>query len=227
MKKRLTIGPSPAGAVRAFLDDALTSGSMRPGDRLPTERSLAEELTVPRSAVRTALASLEREGRITRQVGRGTFLADVDRRSSGDALATSPAEIIDTRLIFEPELSSLSARNAIQVDLDQMQLCLRRGNAADAYEEFERWDAAFHRAVAAGVRNALLLQMFDTMNAARDLPVWGSIKRRSASAASRAAYRSQHTAIYDAIVDRDPDRARTAMREHLCVVRENLLARPG
>ncbi|GAA2788402.1 hypothetical protein GCM10010470_23750 [Saccharopolyspora taberi] len=61
------------------------------------------------------------------------------------------------------------------------------------------------------------------MNAARDLPVWGNIKRRSASAQRREGYETGHRLIADALADRDPDAARDHLRAHLIDVRTNLL----
>jgi GntR family uxuAB operon transcriptional repressor len=224
-----TEGP-PSGSVgeqvRALLDEGLRSGRLSVGARLPTERALAERLAAPRTAVRAALAALERQGRITRHVGRGTFVAEtrvggVDDLDAG--LQTSPAEIMGTRLLLEPEIAALAARHATQADLDHVEHCLHRGNAASSYDDFEAWDSAFHRAIAAGAHNSLLLRLFDTMNAARDLPVWGSIKRRAASPDRRLGYESSHQGIVDALTERDSEAARHHMRAHLVDVRANLL----
>ena len=212
--------------VRALLDEGVRRGELSVGARLPTERSLAESLGAPRTAVRSALASLEREGRISRHVGRGTFLAESAVADLADPVQTSPAEIMTTRLLVEPEIAALAARHATQADLDHVRHCLTRGNAATTYEDFEAWDAAFHRAIAAGARNGLLLRLFDTMNAARDLPVWGSIKRRSSTPQRRRGYEDGHQLVVDALAERDPDAARDRMRDHLLEVRTNLLGHP-
>jgi GntR family uxuAB operon transcriptional repressor len=128
-----------------------------------------------------------------------------------------------TRLVLEPEIAALAARHAVQADLDHIEHCLRRGNATTTYEEFEAWDSALHHAIAAAAHNGLLLQLFATMNAARDLPVWGSIKRRSASPERRRGYENCHGEIVTALTERDPEAARDHMRRHLVDVRTNLL----
>jgi GntR family uxuAB operon transcriptional repressor len=68
-----------------------------------------------------------------------------------------------------------------------------------------------------------LLRLFDTMNAARDLPVWGSLKRRTATAERRREHERCHAEIVGALIERDPDAAREHMRGHLVDVRTNLL----
>jgi GntR family transcriptional repressor for pyruvate dehydrogenase complex len=63
-------------AVRRFVVEAIENGSMPAGAKLPTERILAKRFRVPRSVVRKALLPLEIEGKVTRQVGRGTFVSN-------------------------------------------------------------------------------------------------------------------------------------------------------
>ncbi|MDL5158871.1 FadR/GntR family transcriptional regulator [Actinomycetospora termitidis] len=214
--------------LRALLDESVAEGRLGTGAKIPTERALQDVLQASRTAVRSALAELEREGRITRHVGRGTFLAELEGgpelpAAARTTLQTSPAEIMATRLVLEPEIAALAARHATPADVDHVRHCLQRGNATGTYEEFEAWDSALHRAIATAAHNGLLLRLFDTMNAARDLPVWGSIKRRSATPERRQGYECSHGEIVEALVERDADAARDHMRAHLVDVRTNLL----
>lgn len=217
-------GPTLDERVRELLVDGLRSGTLSAGSKLPTERALVDQLGVGRTAVRGALAALEREGTIVRHVGRGTFVADTLAGAPGeDGPQTSPAEIMQTRLLLEPEIAALAASQATQSDIDHLHHCLSRSEHAGDYADFEGWDSALHRGIATAAHNALLLRLFDTMNAARDLPVWGSIKRRTATPTRRAGYETSHRAIVDALTERDPDLARHHMRAHLLDVRTNLL----
>ncbi|MEU9337048.1 FCD domain-containing protein [Streptomyces sp. NPDC048290] len=208
--------------VRALIEAGLRDGDLTPGSRLPTERALATALGTTRAAVRQGLAALEREGLITRHVGRGTFIA-APAREDERTLQTSPAEIMTARLLIEPEIAYLAAHQATPADLTEIGRSLSRGCAAGSHEEFESWDSVLHRSIAQAAHNSLLLRMFDTMNAARDLPVWGNIKRRSASPERRERYEHAHARIVEALHDRDPEAARQHMRAHLLDVRTNLL----
>jgi DNA-binding FadR family transcriptional regulator len=188
---------------------------------------LVEQLSAPRSAVRRALEALEHEGLITRHVGRGTFLTEVaTSKVDGAPADTSPTEIMQVRLLLEPQVATLAARVATQADLDRISACLDAGGACDDFEGFESWDARLHRAIARAAHNGLLMNMFDVLNTARALPVWGSLKRRTSSPERRSCYHAQHTAIVDALRDRDPGGAGEAMRTHLQNVADNLLGRP-
>ncbi|GAA4882235.1 FadR/GntR family transcriptional regulator [Pseudonocardia benzenivorans] len=212
--------------LRALLTEGTQDGTLRPGSKLPTERELVERLAAPRSAIRRALEILERDGVVIRHVGRGTFLTEVAvQQVDGAPADTSPAEIMQVRLLLEPQVAMLAARVATQADLDRIGECLAAGGASDDFEGFESWDARLHRAIAKAAHNGLLMNMFDVLNTARALPVWGSLKRRTSSPERRRCYHEEHTAVVDALRDRDPDAAGAAMRAHLQHVSDNLLGR--
>ena len=213
-------------SLRELLTEGADRGTLVPGSKLPTERDLVARLSAPRSAVRRALEALEHEGLITRHVGRGTFLTDaVTRKVDGAPADTSPAEIMQVRLLLEPGVAALAARVATQADLDRITEHLDAGGASEEFEGFEAADARLHRAIAQAGHNGLLMNMFDVLNTARALPVWGTLKRRTSSPERRRCYHTEHTAIVDALRDRDPDNAGHAMRAHLQNVSENLLGR--
>jgi DNA-binding FadR family transcriptional regulator len=210
--------------LRELIATGASKGRYGPGAKLPTERELVELLGAPRSAIRQGLAALERDQLVVRHVGRGTFVAEDATHGRLRAPAdTSPTEIMQVRSLLEPQIARLAAQVARQADLDHIDRCLHRGGAATDHAGFEAWDAELHRAIAKAARNTLLLTLFDTMNAARDLPVWGSLKKRSFSPQRRLAYHQDHAAIVAALHDRDPEAAGHAMARHLRHVTDNLL----
>ncbi|WP_158605694.1 FadR/GntR family transcriptional regulator [Amycolatopsis panacis] len=213
-------------SLRTLLAEGTQDGSLTAGSKLPTERELVARLAAPRSAIRRALEVLEGDGVIIRHVGRGTFLTETALQQVNGAPAdTSPAEIMQVRLLLEPQIATLTARIATSVDLEEIGHCLTQGGGADTFEGFESWDARLHRSIAQGAHNGLLMNMFDVLNTARALPVWGSLKRRTSTPERRRAYHEEHTAIVDALRDRDPDGAATAMRQHLEHVSDTLIGR--
>lgn len=211
-------------ALRSLLDEKAAAGLLSPGAKLPTERELVVQLGASRGVVRRALGVLEAEGRITRHVGRGTFLAEPPPSPRSDAPPdTSPAEIMQVRLLLEPPVAGQAARLATRVDLDRIRRQLDAGGNSTDFESFEAADARFHRAIAEAAHNGLLMSIFDVMNTTRSLPIWGSLKRRTSSPERRRCYHEEHTAIADALSDRDPSGAHDAMRRHLAHVSANLL----
>jgi DNA-binding FadR family transcriptional regulator len=190
--------------------------------RLPAERQLALKLGVPRSAIRHAMAVLQAEGRISREVGRGTFLRD-RAASDIDAADYSPADVMLVRRMFEPHAMSLVVAWATAPDFTEMDRCLHGGNQAADQAEFEVWDGALHRAIIAATHSPLLIRLYAEVEQARRGKVWGDLKRRSATAARREEYRRDHTEIVEALRLRAADAAAEAMRAHLARVARHLL----
>jgi DNA-binding FadR family transcriptional regulator len=137
-------------------------------------------------------------------------------------MATSPAEIMAVRLLIEPQMMPLAVAAATPADFDEMKRCLRGGDAAEGYEDFEVWDAALHRAIAQSTHNGLVLRIIQMINAARGQPLWGSLKRRSSTVQRRTAYKRDHRDIVMALTERDAETAHRAMRRHLLRVRANI-----
>jgi DNA-binding FadR family transcriptional regulator len=201
-----------------------------PGSRLPTERQLALDLGVTRSAIRHAMAMLEAQGFVSREVGRGTFLriaglpaADSDLGDPGDFADFAPADVMMVRRLLEPQVLPLVVAWATAADFAEMERCLDGGDNAADHEEFELWDTAVHRAIFAASHSALLIQLYRDVETARHGRAWGDLKLRSSSAERRAHYQREHREIVTALRMRDADRAAVAMRAHLAHVSRNLL----
>ena len=205
-----------------------------PGARLPTERQLAIDLGVSRGDIRHALAALEADGLISREVGRGTFLrAAAAGDLSGDLSAGpgrplagtdfAPADVMTIRRLLEPQAMPLVVIWATARDFSEMARCLAGGDAAGSYEEFETWDLALHRCIMAAAHSPLLAALYGVVESARHGQVWGDLKRRSTSRQRRDLYQADHRAVVEALGARDADAAVEAMRRHLGRVAEHLL----
>jgi len=230
-------GPRLAGLILAESQRA----GLGPGSRLPTERRLALDLGVTRSSVRHALALLEAQGRISREVGRGTFLREPAPGGSGGPGGAvpgleapggapagggdfAPADVMMVRRLLEPPAMPLVVAWATAADLDEMDRCLAGGDHAASYEEFESWDLALHRCIMRASRSPLLAALYGVIEQARHGHVWGDLKRRSASAANRQEYQADHREIVAALRVRDSAAAVEAMRVHLARVSNHLHA---
>ncbi len=222
-------GPGLAEAILARCAEP----SYAPGGRLPTERRLASELGVTRTMVRHALAVLEAEGRISREVGRGTFLrAPAGERAGSPAELggavdeVGPADVMAARRVIEPRVLPLVVAWATPSDFDELRRCVRGGAAAQSAAEFETWDFALHHAIVAAGRNQLVRSMYGVVERAREGSVWGNLKLRNDSRERRAAYQADHVALVDAICARELHRAVEVMEAHLARVESNLLGSP-
>ena len=208
------------------------------GSRLPTERRLAEQLGVTRTAVRNALALLEADGRISREVGRGTFVQPprTPPRASGSSPSPTevdgelgnddvgPAGVMAARRIIEPRVLPLVIAWATPRDFDEMQRCLDGAAGAETREEFEAWDLALHHAIVAASHNRLLVRMYHSIEVARGGRMWGNLKLRNSTATRRVGYQDDHQEIVQALRARELTRAVAAMERHLERVENHLLS---
>lgn len=218
--RRVSDGDRSAEIADAIMDACAGLGSA-PGTRLPTERSLSVQLGVSRTTIRHGLATLEAQGRISRQVGRGTYLRETTALSAyvnpgeEDADTVGPVGLMAVRQAIEPCALPLVVTAATSKDFEEMDRCLLGGDTAQTRDEFEAWDFALHHAIVAATHNPLLVRMYRAVEAARHGQIWGNLKRRQDSTGNRRAYQEEHRAVVAALKAREPDLAMRAMTGHL------------
>lgn len=205
--------------------DALGLGM---NDKLPVERTLARDLGMSRDKLRKALAVLEEEGKIWRQVGRGTFigprpvlnLADVEFFSAH----SSPGEVMEARMAIEPQIAALAATHATQQDRREIarsaQMCRR---AAD-WRSYEVSDISFHRAIAQASHNKVLIHLFETLNLVRRTSMW-RIRRETQGPPPDYPSFAEHDEISAGIDAHDASRTAEALRRHLGTVNDRIIRR--
>jgi DNA-binding FadR family transcriptional regulator len=221
-----------AKALAAYLADEIASGRMGDGVKLPAERQLSEQFGASRGAVRRVLQDLKERGLITQTVGSGTFvlpgaasaLPQLKAPAEDDisATQTSPAELMEARLLIEPLMPKLIARNANSSDFARMAECIERSEAAETVEEFEHWDGQLHRTFALATHNSFFLKILELTNRVREQGEWGRLKRWSLTPERRKEYEAQHRAIVEALRDRDADGAAQVLTDHLRQIQHNL-----
>jgi DNA-binding FadR family transcriptional regulator len=213
--------------VRNYLLDAIGSDTL-PNGRLPTERRLAEQFEVGRGIARRALSELEAEGLVYRRVGRGTFVGSESEKPRTSARAAGeygPAEYIEARLRFEPELAWIIVVNATAADFDALRELLRRCEKADTGAKFERCDADFHEALAQATHNSVAIDMYRVIDAIRrrEHSNWTRIYASDQTAEQRKLFMKEHHAIFDALAARDGRAAREAWSNHVRNTKRRLL----
>ena len=202
--------------VRALI----SAGDYAPGDRLPPERELIDRLGMSRTTLRRALEILEREGAIWRHVGKGTFVASHGGPGATGSIAElsqqlTPVRMMRARLCIEPAIAREAAVNASGEAIIRMKLAKDRAAVATSWSDYETHDDLFHRSIAEGSDNILLLTLFDQLNQVRRAVAWGSVVRQSERPPKAHSSFSEHDRIAAAIEARDPAAAQDAMRRHI------------
>lgn len=214
-------------AVQDYLEAQIANGVLKPGDKLPTERALADEFGLSRNTIRRVLRVLEERGKITRMIGRGTFVAGREPKLPRGSLSVgadaSPAEVMEVRLMLEPAVAQALVTRANGADLAYLDECLERAEQAREWREFEKWDATLHATMVRATRNQFLSELFERIDQARSQAEWGKLKRASLTNERRIAYQQEHREIVAALKERDGALARRLVEGHLLHVRRNLL----
>jgi DNA-binding FadR family transcriptional regulator len=209
--------------LQAFLAQMDISGETR----LPAERELCESLGVSRGDLRKALMVLEKDRRIWRHVGKGTFVGSgpVEETIGISEIAgrTNPADVMRARLIIEPEIAREAALHATLDDIAAMRRSMVHTRDAATWRQYENVDNLLHRQIAQASRNNVLLGLFDVLNAVRRTVVWGRLRSDGAHPPADHHSFADHEHIVDAIADRDMAGAAAAMRLHLQQVERRLI----
>lgn len=207
-------------------------GILRPGERLPPERELAERLGVSRPSLRDAIAELQNLGLLTSRAGSGVFVAEVLGSAFSPALTrlfSSHEEAVFDYVDFRRDMEALAAERAARLgsesDLKVIQAVFDKMEAAESGKSAETQaglDAQFHTAIIEASHNVVMLHMMRSMF---DLLREGVFYNRQVmfeQHASRKALLDQHRDINQAIQKRDPVAARNAVVAHMDFVEQAL-----
>jgi DNA-binding FadR family transcriptional regulator len=218
---------SVAAAIRGYVEDAIATGALLPGARLPTETELMASFRAGRNAVRSAMSALQAEGKIVRQVGSGSFVARPpfpSRAADAGALVqaaqsvarlANPFDVMELRLAFEPGAAAIAALRANLQEIEHMERVLARSAQAASIDEFERLDCELHMAFGRATKNVIVEKVYDIIEAAREHTAWGRLKERVLTGELRRRHTQEHERIVAAIRQRDGERARAEMKRHL------------
>ncbi len=216
-----------AGAITTRLRRAIETGVYAHGEQLPAERQLAIALGAARSTVRKALNKLEESGVVIRKVGSGTFVnyAGPLQDSAEDITdLVSPLQLIEARLSVEPYMTRLAAIHATHRDLNAMEAILQHLEASSSDKDaFGHWDSEFHLLLARCSQNPLLVNLYQQINNVRTHAQWTMMKEAILTPAQIDAYNRQHRDLYDALCQRDVNKAVEHINGHLEKARQDLL----
>ncbi|MEM6896369.1 MAG: FadR/GntR family transcriptional regulator [Pseudomonadota bacterium] len=217
-----------SGAVVDQIELLILRGILRPGERLPAERDLAERLGVSRPSLRDALSTLQDRGLVETRASAGVYIADVLGSAFSPALmrlfATHDEAVFDY-LSFRRDLEGLAAeraaRFASETDLEVIAAILAKMEKAHdkaSGKEEAALDAEFHLAIIEAAHNTIMLHMMRSMFTLLREGVFYNRQIMFQQRTTRDNLLAQHRAIYSALIDRDPLGARQAVEDHLTYV---------
>jgi GntR family transcriptional repressor for pyruvate dehydrogenase complex len=208
----------------------IRSGQVKPGDRLPTEKQLTEELAVSRTCVREAIKSLESLHliRVRPKIGAVVLEPSPSALINADQLSTSAHSqctdtLIEFRKILELGLAALAAEKSTEEDWARLRAILAEHERAVKIdrstpegdrrfcEDTSSANVHFHKAIAEATRNPIAILVLEAISE----PLARRSRRTNEMPGEAEAGLREHWSIYRAIRERNPDKARNAMRTHI------------
>lgn len=214
-----------AGSVAKQFLEAIRSGALKPGDKLPPERKLMQQFKVSRSSLREALQALMIGGFIIARPGQGTYVNTVGAGQTidSDALASilekeALIQLMEVRNMLEIGMAALAAERATEEDLKELSLSLadmeRAAMLCNASMGTQA-DLDFHNVIAQITKNIVILKV---LNPIYSLLVQSRHKTTQISLSTPEMAEETvkaHRWVYKAICSHDKDEAERAMRAHL------------
>lgn len=209
----------------------VAEGHVKAGDRLPSERDLAERLQVSRASVREALSALEMMGLLEIRSGEGTYIKQVNIESVVAPLAwvlsmekDTVLELLEVRKILETQAAVLAAERAeaeelqeMREALEEMKRDLEAGRLGDAP------DHSFHYAIARATKNKILIRLMNAISDTMQQTLKASRTKLYEGEGMPERLYKEHEGIFKAIEAKSAEQAQTLMLEHLQGVEKEYL----
>ncbi|MEL7213049.1 MAG: FCD domain-containing protein [Pseudomonadota bacterium] len=221
-----------SSAVVRQIEKLILQGILRPGERLPSERELAEKLGVSRPSLREAIAELQDKGLLASRAGAGIFVADVLGSAFSEGLVRLFAahdEAVFDYISFRRDLEGLAAERACRLgsetDLKVIDTIFRKMEAAHTKRnpaEEAALDADFHMSIIEASHNVIMLHMMRSMFELLREGVFYNRTVMFKQRTTRDLLLDHHRAINDALQARDGAAARAAIEMHLTYVEVDL-----
>lgn len=220
------------------LENMILEGSLKPGERLPAERALAEQFGVSRPSLREAMQKLAAKGLLVSRKGGGNYVGDKLGSSFSDPLLVlleshpeAHQDLLEFRHTLEADCAYYAALRATDLDrqhlqtaFDELQACYSANpHATETRAKEGAADARFHMAIAEASHNMVLLHtmrgLFDMLKRNIVTNIGGMYELRDET---RKRLMNQHHALFTAVMEGRQDDARNRAREHISYVQEVL-----
>lgn len=206
--------------IASQIEELLATETLKPGDRLPTERDMAQLLGASRPSVREAIRILQAQGKLIVKHGLGVFVAESPTEQAlGAALRNAEHnvnELFAMREVLEVPAARWAAERITDEELASLREILAELDAAfavdsDDFQRLARLDASFHLGIAQVAANRFLKQ---TTHVLQDILISG-MRTTLLIPGRREKSRKQHEQILNALKDHDPNAAGRAARAHI------------
>lgn len=217
-----------ADEVARQIEEQLAQGTLKPGEKLPSERELAKVLNVSRPSIREALHKLEARRILSKDPGGSAYVSDEIGQSFTDPLMEllvnnyeAPFELLEIRYVLEGTAAFYAAQRCTEDDkiiIRQRYDALQKAHEDKKADVEATADIEFHLAIAEASHNAMLVHLMRSLFKVLHKSVLFSFAAFYARPTVRSALPDQHKDVMDAIISGDACLAREKMQAHIVAV---------
>jgi GntR family transcriptional repressor for pyruvate dehydrogenase complex len=221
-----------ADSVAAELERRILEGSLKPGDRLPSERALALDLGVSRPSLREAIQKLVSKGLLSTRHGGGTHVTDRLQAHFlnpwQDMVKGHPLlhrDLLEFRQMLESQAAQLAAERATDVDVRRLDAAFLQLDTVYAGNDLTASidaDVAFHQVIAEAAHNVLISQLTASLMKVIHGHIANNLQHLHTRPRGWDQLQSQHRAIWQAIREHKPHDAAQCASDHIEFVRKNI-----
>ncbi|SHJ08319.1 transcriptional regulator, GntR family [Dethiosulfatibacter aminovorans DSM 17477] len=209
------------------------NGELKNGDKLPTERDLAEQLGVSRTSIREALRSLEMVGLVESRQGEGNFIGGNIRSNFFEPLSVmfmlnqgDPRDILELRMVIEVEAAALAAKRVKnegrEEDVKELNAIMQKLREATSEEESSSADLQLHYKISEITGNYLIMMLLNTISTLMETFIESARGMILVDYTSREKLLNEHQNLVDSISEGDSRKAVKFMRAHLETVNKTM-----
>ncbi|WP_261844188.1 MULTISPECIES: pyruvate dehydrogenase complex transcriptional repressor PdhR [Aliamphritea] len=225
--------PKISDVIMGQLEEMVLEGTLKPGQRLPSERELAKQFDVSRPSLREAVQKLSAKGVLISRQGGGTYVSEDLGGAFSDPLLelfkTHPEaqyDLLEFRHALEGVSAYYAALRSTAADKENIRArynALQEHHENKAFDKEVYADVDFHLAIAEATHNMVLLHMMRALFTLLRQHVWDNLQDIYPKPEIRGKIHQQHYVLMEAILEGDPERASQAAHDHLAYVEDALL----
>jgi GntR family transcriptional regulator, transcriptional repressor for pyruvate dehydrogenase complex len=212
------------------IKDMIVNGTLKKGDKLPSERELVEHLQVSRTSIREALRALQIIGLIECKQGEGNYISENPENSLFEPLSImfmlqegNPEEIIEVRRIIEIETAAMAAQKITRDELENLDILIKALKSSIDENDNVKIDKKFHYEIARASKNFIIVNILNAISSLIDSFIEGARKKILITEQNKELLVKQHEDIYEALKSRNSKKAAEAMRKHLDFANEYMM----
>ncbi|MCG8540662.1 MAG: FadR family transcriptional regulator [Clostridia bacterium] len=212
------------------IQEMIMEGTLKKGDKLPSERELAEQLQVSRTSIREAMRALEIIGLIESKQGEGNFIREKIEGRFFEPLSVmfmlnreNPEDILELRMIVEIEAAYLAAKRVNKKDKEELKELLSRMKEATNEKIRAKVDKELHYRIAKITGNYFVVNLLNGISMLMESFIIYAREKILEDIDDNELLIMQHEEICNAIIEGDSDKAARAMRNHLELIVEHMV----